>query len=116
MREEIFSIMSRINKTGHYSKYDSRAGSQRAQTEGEAGPSVAVHEDANSNGSLDYTTPAKVVKQARHVKNSPEASKVAAVLVQEGNSRSNPPSKRREVLGISRVTGGDGRDPPKEYQ
>lgn len=33
MREEIFSIMSRINKTGHYSKYDSKAGSDRAPTE-----------------------------------------------------------------------------------
>jgi len=30
MREEIFSIMGRINKTGHYSKYESRTGSHRS--------------------------------------------------------------------------------------
>ena len=30
MRDEIFSIMNRINKKGHYSKYDSRKTSIRA--------------------------------------------------------------------------------------
>ena len=33
MREEIFSIMNRINKTGHYSKYETGQGSERAPTD-----------------------------------------------------------------------------------
>ena len=50
MRDEIFSIMSKVNKTGHYSKYDtrSRAGSFRGTFDHDFDQSI--QQDVASNG------------------------------------------------------------------
>lgn len=60
MREEIFSIMSKINKTGHYSKYDSRPGSFRGTETFDQDMDQSVLEENASRGSK--------VKKPSHIK------------------------------------------------